>query len=125
VLPLHPFLKEMAKSLLRLAIKKGAEAALREESEEWASVLSIVNAATEKADTRNWQTIPHSIYYARVPIFNVEGTTKNLYFNTFSPEGRRFDQVHELTVEVRPNGTSVHSFSSLELSPDSYGLRYR
>ena len=32
------------------------------------TLLSIANALTEKADTRNWQTLPHSIYYSRIKL---------------------------------------------------------
>jgi hypothetical protein len=30
--------------------------------------LGIANAATEKADTRNWQTLPSQIHYSRIPL---------------------------------------------------------
>jgi hypothetical protein len=117
------FLKEMGKTLLRVAIKKGSEAALREENENLATVLSIVNAATEKADTRNWQTLPHSIYYARIPVSETDFTTKKFYFKTVSPYGSRYDQVHELEINVTPGKTTVHTFSSLEAA-DMYMRDY-
>ncbi|WP_258104951.1 COG3014 family protein [Marinoscillum sp. MHG1-6] len=61
-------LKELGKGILRVALKKAAEKQLRKESDGWGAVMGIVNAVTEKADTRNWQTIPHSIYYSRIPL---------------------------------------------------------
>ena len=84
-------LKELATTLSRLAVKKIAEAAVRgkqssgddknktaeqkkkEKKEEntreaIALGLQLINFATEKADTRNWQSLPHSIYYVRVPL---------------------------------------------------------
>jgi hypothetical protein len=30
--------------------------------------LGITNAAMEKSDTRNWQSLPNQINYARVPL---------------------------------------------------------
>jgi len=30
--------------------------------------LQLFNFASEKADTRNWQSLPHTIYYTRVPL---------------------------------------------------------
>jgi hypothetical protein len=83
-------LKELSSTLTRLAVKKLAEAAIRpkEEKEDknkteeqkkkdkkekaqreaLALGLQIFNFATEKADTRNWQSLPHTIYYIRIPL---------------------------------------------------------
>jgi uncharacterized protein len=70
------FLKEMATTLSRLAVKKIAEAAARpkkddknkEGREALAMAIQIFNFASEKADTRNWQSLPHTIYYTRIPL---------------------------------------------------------
>lgn len=84
-------LKELSSTLTRLAIKKLAEAAIRpgqekgddknkteeqkkkykkerNQREALALGLQIFNFATEKADTRNWQSLPHTIYYTRIPL---------------------------------------------------------
>jgi uncharacterized protein len=83
-------LKELSTTLTRLAVKKLAEAVIRpsekkdnskkteEEKkkqerkdnrrEAIALGIQILNFATEKADTRNWQSLPHAIYYARLPL---------------------------------------------------------
>lgn len=85
-------LKELSSTLTRLAIKKLAEAAIRppdrkdgydknkteeqkkKEQKEDATReaialgLQLFNFASEKADTRNWQSLPHTIYYARIPL---------------------------------------------------------
>ena len=61
-------LREMSKALLRLALKQAAEYKARQENENLGAALSILNAATEKADTRNWQTLPAQIYYVRIPM---------------------------------------------------------
>ncbi|PZR21818.1 MAG: hypothetical protein DI535_27530 [Citrobacter freundii] len=85
-------LRELSSTLTRLAIKKLAEAAIRpperkegydknkteeqkkkEQKEDAAREaialgLQIFNFASEKADTRNWQSLPHTIYYARIPL---------------------------------------------------------
>lgn len=82
--------KELSTTLTRLAIKKLAEAAIRpadkkdnsgkteeekkkqekkdNQREAIALGLQLLNFATEKADTRNWQSLPHSIFYTRVPL---------------------------------------------------------
>jgi hypothetical protein len=70
------FLKEMGKTLTRLAIKKLAEAAARpkkddknkDEKEAMAAAIQIFNLLSEKADTRNWQSLPHTISYTRIPL---------------------------------------------------------
>lgn len=70
------FLKEMTKTLSRLAIKKLAEAAARpkkddknkNEKEALAAAIQVFNFMSEKADTRNWQSLPHTILYTRIPL---------------------------------------------------------
>lgn len=59
-------LKEMAESLLRLALKQIAESQVRKQNELAGAGLSLVNAITEQADTRNWQTLPYEVGYTRV-----------------------------------------------------------
>jgi len=58
----------MGGALLRLATKQALEATARKENQKAGTALSIVNALTEKADTRNWQSLPHTISYARIPL---------------------------------------------------------
>jgi len=60
--------REMSKTLLRVALKQAAEYAARQENEGLGAALSVLNAATEKADTRNWQTLPAQVFYTRVPL---------------------------------------------------------
>jgi len=59
-------LKDIAISIGRLVIKQAAEEAARQEDEGIGAAISVLNAMTEKADTRNWQTLPNKIYYQRV-----------------------------------------------------------
>jgi uncharacterized protein len=85
-------LKELSSSLTRLAVKKLTEAAIRpnekkddndknkseeekkkeekkrNQREALALGLQLFNFASEKADTRNWQSLPHTIYYTRLPL---------------------------------------------------------
>jgi hypothetical protein len=62
------YFKDLAQNLLRLALKKISELAVTEKNEYAGLALSIANAATEKADTRNWQSLPSAIHYTRVPL---------------------------------------------------------
>jgi len=62
------FGREMANALLRFAIKKASEMALRKENKDAGAILSIANAISEQADTRNWQTLPNTVSYTRIPL---------------------------------------------------------
>ena len=70
------FLKEVALALSRLVVKKLAEHAARpkkddknkDEKESLAFAIQMFSLASEKADTRNWQSLPHSINYVRLPL---------------------------------------------------------
>jgi uncharacterized protein len=77
----------MSRTLSRLAVKKLAEAAARPkedaknktEKEALAMAIQVFNLASEKADTRNWQSLPHTIYYSRIPL---QPGNNQLQFNT-------------------------------------------
>jgi uncharacterized protein len=43
-------------------------------------LVNVFNTASEKADTRHWQSLPATIYYARIPI-NKADTTFNIKVN--------------------------------------------
>jgi hypothetical protein len=101
---------------VRVALKKVEEYEVRKSDRNLASILSVVNAITEKADTRNWQTLPHSIYYARVPL--QEGQNQ-VVFSTRDRRGQ--SQTHDFTYMVRKGQTLFHTFSSLESGYPAYG----
>jgi tetratricopeptide (TPR) repeat protein len=61
-------LKKLAKNLLRISIKKASELAVAQENEYAGMALGITNAFSEKADTRNWQSLPSQIQFARIPL---------------------------------------------------------
>lgn len=103
-------LQEFAKGLLRAALKKAAEQSLRKKDDRLGAVLGIVNAMTEKADTRNWQTLPHSIYYSRIPLTEGKNDVKLLLY-----PGRDQDSTsYKFTYQVKKGQTLFHTFSSLE-----------
>lgn len=60
--------EELGKGLLRVALKKVIEEQVRKEDETLGFLVGMINLASEQADTRNWQTLPHSIHYTRVPL---------------------------------------------------------
>jgi hypothetical protein len=99
------FVKEMGKTLSRLAIKKLAEAAARpksddknkDEKEAMAMAIQVFSFVSEKADTRNWQSLPHTILYTRIPL---QQGTNELQLN-FTGQGNNKKPV---TLKVEGNG---------------------
>lgn len=106
-------LMELGESLLRVAIKKSEEYAVRNQSEGWGAVVGALNAITEKADTRNWQTMPHSIYYRRISLEEGSHEVKLRYA----------DQSEEpFSFEIKNNSTTFHSYHTLATAPYQYSF---
>ena len=102
-------LKEFGVSLLRVAVKKATEYSVREQNNDLGAVISLVNAVTEQADTRNWQTIPHSIYYTRMPLPEGQHTVSLELSGRSSAK-----QKHDFSVDIKKGQTSFQTFHSLE-----------
>lgn len=102
-------LREMANSLLRLATKQAMENIARSQDKNIGTLVSIFNAITEKADTRNWQTLPHSIYYTRLHL--KEGENK-IILNTFGPNGDVTEQ--DIVLQVKAGKTVFFTFHNME-----------
>jgi hypothetical protein len=107
--------QEFSKGLLRAALKKVTEQSLRKENESLGAVMGLVNAMTEKADTRNWQTLPHSIYYSRIPL--TEGANE-VKLSLKTADGQVTP--HDFTYQVKKGQTLFHTFSSLESTSAPY-----
>jgi hypothetical protein len=106
---------EFSKALLRVALKKAEEYEIKKQDRTLGSIVGMINALTEKADTRNWQTLPYSIYYCRVPM--KEGQN-SLTFTLKNPEGKTVD--HQYTYDIKKGQILFHTFSSLESNYPSY-----
>ncbi|MCI0751620.1 MAG: hypothetical protein L0Y35_07270 [Flammeovirgaceae bacterium] len=102
-------LAELSKGLLRAAIKKAAEKSVRKEDKKLGAMVGFMNAMTERADTRNWQTLPNSIYYSRVPLKVGEN---QLEFTLGQAE-----QTYRFTYQVKKDQTLFHTYTSLESRP--------
>ncbi|MBX2963219.1 MAG: hypothetical protein KF687_11955 [Cyclobacteriaceae bacterium] len=100
---------EFSKALIRVALKKAAEHSARKEDEGLGAIVGMVNAMTEKADTRNWQTLPHSIYYSRIPLTSGPNETR---FILQLPNGSIEEQA--FTYRAKEGQTLFHTFTSLE-----------
>lgn len=100
---------EMGKSLLRAALKKAAESAAEDEDEGLGLVVGLINAITEQADTRNWQTVPHSIYYTRMPLKAGDNQVKIELKN----DGSNFNKVVNFNFTGRKGKTVFHTYQTL------------
>lgn len=67
-------LREMGNSLLRLAVKKGIEAAIREQDQTLGAIAGLAGSIAERADTRNWQSLPYEVLMVRIPLAPGEHT---------------------------------------------------
>jgi hypothetical protein len=106
---------ELSKGLVRAALKKVTEYQVKKSDKALGSVIGLINAITEKADTRNWQTLPHSIYYCRVPLD--EGANSiTLKLKAFNGKPNEY----EFNYQVKKGETLFHTFSSLESSYPNY-----
>ncbi|MEM6643542.1 MAG: hypothetical protein AAF616_11230 [Bacteroidota bacterium] len=101
-------LEELGKGLLRVALKKAVERQIRKENETLGFLVGALNFATEQADTRNWQTLPHSIHYTRIPL---ERGTNQVELYT---DGPRAENAQQFTFEGRAGITQFQTYQSLE-----------
>jgi uncharacterized protein len=108
--------REFSKGLLRAALKKATEMSIKKEDEGLAALIGVVNALTEKADTRNWQTLPHSIYYARVPL--KEGKNDLQFTIALGRDGADYN----FSYQAEKGQTLFHTFSSLETMDVPYRM---
>ncbi len=108
---------EFSKALIRVAMKKVTEYEVRKSDKTLGSLIGLINVITEKADTRNWQTLPHSIYYCRVPL--QEGTN-SVRLSLQNEKASSTD--YEFTYTAKKGVTLFHTFSSLESSYPNYNF---
>jgi hypothetical protein len=112
-------LKEIGEAILRLALKQAAIALAKKENEGAGTALSILSAATEKADTRNWQFLPYSINYTRafLPIGE-----QNVVLETSS---NYTTEKNNFFVNMEKDKTNFQAFQTLQFDgyADKYGNR--
>jgi len=105
--------REFANSLLRLALKQVAEGQTRKLNQNLGALLSVINAVSEKADTRNWQTLPYEISYARVPL---KKGSNNITLTTYSSRMNRQGS-ENFEFKAESGETIFHIFHSLDSIP--------
>lgn len=77
---------EFSKTLIRVALKQFVQYKAAEVNQGLGLAVGVFNFLTEDADTRNWQTLPHSIYYTRM--HSPTTGMKQITFQAFSPQQR-------------------------------------
>ena len=100
---------ELSKSLLRVALKQALEYQVRKQNAILGTILSGINFFTEQADTRNWQTLPHSIYYTRVRL--PEGTHQ-ISFKALSQYYPQVSQNKRFCLSLRQGQTAFQIVNS-------------
>ncbi|MEG0795913.1 MAG: hypothetical protein RR397_05310 [Odoribacter sp.] len=100
--------RELSNSLLRVAVKQGLRYAASKENEWLGLAVGLTNAFTEKADTRNWQTLPASISYSRVPLASPEN---QIELNFTGSKGAKDTQ--QLTIPANNKSTRFFVYSTL------------
>jgi hypothetical protein len=115
------FVKEMSKILTRLAVKKSAEYILKASSngtgkngkdnsllEGLGFGMQLYSLLSEKADTRNWQSLPSVINYTRIPLSEGEN---NLTLHLKSGGGAEETK----TIQINGNGKlQFYNYSTLK-----------
>lgn len=100
--------RELGIALLRVALKQAASEVARKESESLGLALDILGAITEKADTRNWQTLPHSIYYTRI---SLPAGAHTLQLNSYGKDN--VSATREIKVEIKKGEKTFKTFQTL------------
>jgi hypothetical protein len=90
--------RELGNSLMRLAVKKGIELALREQDQTLGAIAGLAGAISEKADTRHWQTLPYEVLMKRIP---VQAGTHQLILNWKGVQSKS----DTFSVSVKPGET--------------------
>jgi len=105
-------LREIGNSLARFAVKKALEITASKQNQNLGTIVSIANAITEKADTRNWQTLPYSISYCRIPLKAGENNLKLM-----TSQKGRWNTSTNININAQKGKTYFYSFHNLDSYP--------
>ncbi len=108
---------ELGEALLRVAIKQLAvyEAGQSKDknAEAFALAATLYGAFSEQADTRNWQLLPYSINYCRMP---ADTGRQTVFFQAYNKAGEKgFSKNLDLNLKIA--GTKILSIQTLETLP--------
>ena len=106
--------REIALGIARLATKKALEELARKKNEDFGAIIGIINAMTENADTRNWQTLPYSISYARIPM------SEGIHQVRLKAEGNNLSSTTDFEFTIHKGKTTFFAFHQLQSRGISY-----
>lgn len=97
------FIKDLGTHLTKLAINKIAQQALQSDSSTavLGMILEGVGFVTERADTRNWQSLPGKINYTRIPLTKAD--TNLIELSLINP----FNQKETIKIPVISRGKTL------------------
>jgi hypothetical protein len=104
------FSREMGLAILRLAIKKATEYAIRQENKEVGALMGIANTITEQADTRYWSTLPATISYLKIPL--KEGENK-IVVRAIRVNNQK-ERVDTITIDARKGRTYFEVYNTIK-----------
>lgn len=107
-------LRELATSIARFAVKKATEAAVRSQNQDIGAAVGLLNAITETADTRNWQTLPFEISYTRIPLSEGENSI------VFTATGNNQTEKQNLEFKAFKGQTIFFNYRSLSGFPPEF-----
>ncbi|MDG5800001.1 hypothetical protein QA597_06465 [Marinilabiliaceae bacterium ANBcel2] len=102
-------LREIGNNLLRLVTKQTMERAAQSQNEYLGTIVSLFNAFTEKADTRNWQSLPHSLYYTRIHL------PEGAHQVDLIQQGARGESREKIDVDIKRGKTTFKVHHQLEV----------
>ena len=105
-------MREIGNSIARFAVKKAMEMIASKENANLGTIVSIANAITEKADTRNWQTLPYSISYCRIPLKKEDNNLKLM-----TSQHGQWNTATEININAQKGKTYFFTFHNLDSYP--------
>lgn len=103
--------REIGKIAIRIATKKLAESVVTEQNANLGALVGLFNAFTEKTDTRNWQTLPSQIFYARIPISKDQ---KTVTLKISNPQGEVLKKELQISSKNHINFLNYNSHQIIE-----------
>ena len=79
----------------------------------FSAISSTAGVLSEKADTRNWQSLPYEIHYIRIP---VPGGTSQVKVRLTSPV-RNQVYIQNMDVSVKPGETKFYLLNTVDSLP--------
>jgi uncharacterized protein len=104
-------LKELGEALLRLAVKQLAASQVSKQNDALGAALSLANAISEQADTRNWQLLPYSINYSRVSV-----PAGNQHYNLKVTGANGIAETIPFQFSIHKGQTTIATFQSLQFN---------